>query len=153
MKRLSVCSHIINLFFSLHAQGSCLNNHFDLKFLNGYQEVCRPNFFHVTRTWNPITVDTRSKAWSVFARSNTGIVDSNPSRGMNGSMLLFCICVVLCVDSGLETGRSPTQGVLPTVYRIKKLKKPPRSNKRTVEPKTEKRTGSKLLQKNLNTEF
>jgi hypothetical protein len=35
---------------------------------------------------------------------------------------LICVCV-LCVGSGLATGWSPTQGVLPTVYRIKKLKK------------------------------
>jgi hypothetical protein len=36
---------------------------------------------------------------------------------------LFGDCVVLCVGSGLETGWSPVQGVRPTVYRIKKLKK------------------------------
>jgi hypothetical protein len=41
---------------------------------------------------------------------------------MDVSVHLFCICVVLCVGSGLATGRSPVQGVLPTVYRIKKLK-------------------------------
>jgi hypothetical protein len=35
---------------------------------------------------------------------------------------LLCVCVVLCVGSGLETGWSSVQGVLPTVYRIKKLK-------------------------------
>jgi hypothetical protein len=29
---------------------------------------------------------------------------------------LFCICVILCVGSGLATGRSPVQGVLPTAY-------------------------------------
>jgi hypothetical protein len=42
---------------------------------------------------------------------------------------LFCVCVVLCVGRGLATGLSPVQGVLPTVYRIKKLKKRPRFNK------------------------
>jgi hypothetical protein len=42
---------------------------------------------------------------------------------------LFCVCVVLWVCRGLETGWSPVQGVLPTVYRIKKLKKRPRPNK------------------------
>jgi hypothetical protein len=47
---------------------------------------------------------------------------------------LFCVCVVLCVGSGLATGRSPIQGVLPPVYRIKKLKKRPRST-RAAEPK------------------
>jgi hypothetical protein len=44
---------------------------------------------------------------------------------------LFCVCVDLYVGSGLETGWSPVQGVLPTAYRVKKLKKKktPRSNK------------------------
>jgi hypothetical protein len=28
---------------------------------------------------------------------------------------LFCVFVVLCVGSGLATGRSPVQGVLPSV--------------------------------------
>jgi hypothetical protein len=50
---------------------------------------------------------------------------------------LFCICVVLCVGSGLAAGLSPVQGVLPTVYKIKKLKKRPRSNKRTVESQSD----------------
>jgi hypothetical protein len=27
---------------------------------------------------------------------------------------LFCVCVVLCVGSGLVTGSSPIQGVLPS---------------------------------------
>jgi hypothetical protein len=43
---------------------------------------------------------------------------------------LFCVCVFLCVCSDLATGRSPVQGVLPTVYRIKKLKKRARSKGR-----------------------
>jgi hypothetical protein len=41
-----------------------------------------------------------------------------------------CLCAfILCVGSGLATSSSPVQGVLTTVYRIKKLKKRPRSNK------------------------
>jgi hypothetical protein len=82
----------------------------------------------------PITVAKRSKAWTIFARSNSGTVDSNPTQGMYVSVRLFCVCVVLCVGSGLAKGWSPVQGVLPTVYRIKKLKMRPRSNKRTLEP-------------------
>jgi hypothetical protein len=35
---------------------------------------------------------------------------------------LFCVCVVLCVGSGLPTGWSPVQGVLPTVYRLRNWK-------------------------------
>jgi hypothetical protein len=44
----------------------------------------------------PIAVVTRSKAWNVFTRSNTGIVDSNPTRGMGVCPRFFCVCVVLC---------------------------------------------------------
>jgi hypothetical protein len=36
--------------------------------------------------------------------------------------LLFCVCVVLYVGGGLETEGSSDQEVVPTVYRIKKLK-------------------------------
>jgi hypothetical protein len=43
-------------------------------------------------------------------------------------MSVLC-AFILCVGSGLATGRSPVQGVLPTVYRIKKLKKRPRRNR------------------------
>jgi hypothetical protein len=69
----------------------------------------------------PITVAARSKAWTVFARSNTGIVGSNRTRGMDICVRLFCVHVVLCVGSGLATGWSPIQGVLPTLSRMKRL--------------------------------
>jgi hypothetical protein len=72
-------------------------------------------------------VAARSKARTVFARSIAGIVGSNPTQGMD--ICIVCICVVLCVCRDLETGWSPIQGVIPTVYKIKKLKKRPRPNK------------------------
>jgi hypothetical protein len=75
-----------------------------------------------------ITVAAPSKAWTVFAPSISGIVGSNSTQGMDVCVRLFCVCVVLCVGSGLATGWSPVQGVFPTVYRIKKLKKRPSSN-------------------------
>jgi hypothetical protein len=70
----------------------------------------------------PITVATRSRAWTVFAHSNTGIMGSNPTRGIEVCLPLLCVCVVLCVDSGLTTGWSPVQGVLPIVYRLRNWK-------------------------------
>jgi hypothetical protein len=42
-------------------------------------------------------------------------------------MCVYSVCIVLCVGSSLATGWSPFQGVLPTVYGIKKLKKRQRS--------------------------
>jgi hypothetical protein len=38
------------------------------------------------------------------------------------SVCVYSVYVVLCVGSGLATGWSLVQGLLPTVYRIKKLK-------------------------------
>jgi hypothetical protein len=60
-------------------------------------------------------VAVRSKAWTVFARSNTGIVGSNPAQGMDVCLRLFCVCV----GSGLATCWSPVQGALPTVYSLR----------------------------------
>jgi hypothetical protein len=57
--------------------------------------------------------------WTVFACSNVGIVGSNPTRGMD-----VCVCVDLCIDSGLATSWSPIQGFLPPVT-MKKLSNQP----------------------------
>jgi hypothetical protein len=70
----------------------------------------------------PITVAARSKAWTVFARSNNGIMGLNPTRGMDVCLHLFCVCIVLCVGSSLTRGWSPVQGVLPTMYRLRNWK-------------------------------
>jgi hypothetical protein len=52
-------------------------------------------------------VTALSKAWTVFARSNTGVVGSNPTRVMD-----VCVYSVLsCVCSSLAAGSSPAQGV------------------------------------------
>jgi hypothetical protein len=48
--------------------------------------------------------DHSGRALTVFARSNAGILGSNPIRGMDVCARLFCVCVVLCVGSGLATG-------------------------------------------------
>jgi hypothetical protein len=52
----------------------------------------------------PITVAARSKARTVFARSNAGIVVSNPTQGMDCRFVcIYCVRVVLCVGRGLAT--------------------------------------------------
>jgi hypothetical protein len=70
----------------------------------------------------PITVAARSKAWTVFVRSNTGLVGSDPTRGMDVCLRLFYVYFVLCVGSGLVTGLSPVQGFLVRVYRLRNWK-------------------------------
>jgi hypothetical protein len=69
----------------------------------------------VTNSGRLITVAARSKAWTVFASLNTGIVGSNPTQRMDVCVCLFWVCVVLCVDSGIATGWSPFQEVLRTM--------------------------------------
>jgi hypothetical protein len=64
----------------------------------------------------------RSKAWTVFAISNTGVVVLNPTRGTNVCVRLFCVCVVLYVGGGLATGWSPIQGALLTLYGLRNWK-------------------------------
>jgi hypothetical protein len=74
-------------------------------------------FRWLARSGWPITVAARSMAWTVFARSNTGIVGSNPTQGIDVCVCVYSVCVVLHVGKGLATGRSPVQGVLPTVQK------------------------------------
>jgi hypothetical protein len=76
-----------------------------------------------------ISAAAQSKAWTVFARSNAGVAGSNPTRGMDVCVHLFCVSFVLYVGRGLATNWSPSQRFLVTVYRIKKLKKRPKPNK------------------------
>jgi hypothetical protein len=44
---------------------------------------------------------SRSKASTDLALSNAWFVGSNPIRGTDVSVCLFCVCVALCVGSGL----------------------------------------------------
>jgi hypothetical protein len=43
----------------------------------------------------PITAASRFKAWTVFARSNTAVVGSNPTRGMD--ICVYSFFVLPCV--------------------------------------------------------
>jgi hypothetical protein len=50
----------------------------------------------------PVTVAERSKACTVFARSEAGIVSSNPTQGMDvWCVYVFILC--LCTGRGLAT--------------------------------------------------
>jgi hypothetical protein len=67
--------------------------------------------------------------WTVFARFNPGVMGSNSTQAMDVCVRLLCVCVIMCVGSGIPTGSCPFQGVLPTVYNIKKLKSRTRSTR------------------------
>jgi hypothetical protein len=47
---------------------------------------------------------SHAKARTAFAHSSTEIICLNPIGGMDVSVHLFCVCVVLHVGSGLATG-------------------------------------------------
>jgi hypothetical protein len=87
-----------------------------------------------------VTLAARSKAWTVFARSNTAIVGSNLNWGMNICVRLLCVCAVLCAGSSLATGSSPIQGIIPTVYKDQETENADKVKQRAVEPKTERQT-------------
>jgi hypothetical protein len=54
--------------------------------------------------------------------SDTEIMGTNATRRMDVRVCLFCVCVVLCVASGLAKGRCPIQEVPSNANRIQKLK-------------------------------
>jgi hypothetical protein len=60
----------------------------------------------------PVTVAPRSKAWTVFARWDAGIVDSNPTQGMD---VWRVYAFILCLGTSLATDWSLVQRVLRSV--------------------------------------
>jgi hypothetical protein len=50
----------------------------------------------------PVTVAEQSKACTLFARSEAGIVGSNPPRAWSFSVFV-CVFLCLCAGTGLET--------------------------------------------------
>jgi hypothetical protein len=54
-------------------------------------------------------VAARSEAWTVFVRSNNGVVGSNPTEDMDVYARLLCVCVALCVGSGAATADPPSK--------------------------------------------
>jgi hypothetical protein len=78
----------------------------------------------------PITVPARCRAWTLFVRLNTEIVVSKPTRGIDVCVRVYS---ALVSSSGQVAALRRTDPPSKVSYRpckkIKKLKKPPRSNK------------------------
>jgi hypothetical protein len=53
----------------------------------------------------PVTVTERSKACTVFARSEAGIVGSNPTQGID----VWCVCAFFCVYVALRRAVHPSK--------------------------------------------
>jgi hypothetical protein len=78
----------------------------------------------------PITVAVQPKAWTVFAHSNTGILGSNLTWGMDFCVRLFYVCAVLCVQvAALRRADSLYKESYWLCKKINKLKKHLRFNK------------------------
>jgi hypothetical protein len=69
----------------------------------------------------PIAAAAQSNAWTGFTLSNTGVLGSNSTQGVNVCLGSFCVCVLLCKYwpwAGLiNRPRNPAG-----FYKIKKLK-------------------------------
>jgi hypothetical protein len=70
----------------------------------------------------PNTVAAWSEARTVFARSNAGIVGSNPTQDMNVCVRLFCVCAILFISSGLAAADPPSKESYRSVKMITKLR-------------------------------
>jgi hypothetical protein len=77
----------------------------------------------------PITVAARSKAWTVFALSNTGIMGSNQNSGKD-----VCVFVLSCVQVvALRRADPPSKESYRLCKRSRKCKAT-KAQKRAVEP-------------------
>jgi hypothetical protein len=71
--------------------------------------------FNTLSVYEPVTVAEWSKAWTVLARLDAGIIGSNPTRGMDVYVYVYSVFVLSCAGRGLAMSWSLVQGVLPTV--------------------------------------
>jgi hypothetical protein len=99
------------------------------------QEVSVCSIFIELRLCNRRSQWPRGLRYELFSPVQTlGSWVRIPQRHGCLCLRLFCVYVVLCADSGLATGWSTVQGVLPTVYKTTKVKKATRAQQRAVEP-------------------
>jgi hypothetical protein len=103
---------------SSQQKGTLTKNGQNTSFYTRIKWTCRSEWTRGLRYEPPTLPRT---LWSWF--------ESHSRHGCLYCVRLSCFCVVLFVGRSLTTAWSPVQGVLPSVYRIMKLKKRPRPNK------------------------
>jgi hypothetical protein len=57
------------------------------------------NYFSKWNLEPPVSIAARSKAITVFGRSNIGIAGSNPARGMDVCLCFFMLCCPVEVEA------------------------------------------------------
>jgi hypothetical protein len=61
--------------------------------------------FDLVHEYEPVTVAERSKACTVFVRSEAGTLGSNPTQGMDVWCVCVCVCVCVCMSVFVCSGR------------------------------------------------
>jgi hypothetical protein len=82
---------------------ACLSPHFTQRMQT--LDFSFTDFFRVDHS------AARSKAWTVFARLNAGIVGSNPTEGMDVCVYSEFVCRQRPCDGPITRPRSPTDGL------------------------------------------
>jgi hypothetical protein len=82
----------------------------------------------------PITVAAWSKAWTVLACSNTGIMGLNPTWDMDVCLHLFCVCAVLCVQVAALQWADPPSKESCQLRKRSRNWKVAKAQQRVVEP-------------------
>jgi hypothetical protein len=75
-------------------------------------------------SWEPTTVAARSRVRNIFARSDTGIVCSNPTRGTDVCAFILCLCCPVYV-AALRRAYPPSKEPSRLCIRLRNWKKRP----------------------------
>jgi hypothetical protein len=59
------------------------------------------DFYFILKSTLPVPIVEWSKAWTILARLDAGIVGSNPTRGMDVYVYVYSMFVLSCVGRDL----------------------------------------------------
>jgi hypothetical protein len=94
----------------------------------------------------PLTVAARTKAWTVFARSNTGIVGSNLIRDMDFCVRFF-VFLLFCAQVAASRLADPSQRSPTDCVKYQEIEKAAKVQQKAVEPQVDRMFQFSYLQK------